>query len=98
MTFRYDKTVDVLDIELIEGVSISRTEQLDSGTLVDLDIHGRVVSIEIIAPARAWPLDKIIDRFEISEQDQAVLRSLWSETSTYPFAETATVGAEAATA
>lgn len=86
MTFDYDQRADALDIRLGDTL-VARTEQIDPGTLVDLDEHGRIVSIEVIRPARRWPLDEILDRFEIAEVDAHVLRDLWSAPDRYPFAE-----------
>jgi uncharacterized protein YuzE len=92
MRLRYDKTADALDIVLAEDVAVSRTEQLDPGTLVDLDMHGRVLAIEIISPGRAWPLEEIIGRFDIADADAGVLRGLWRQPMPYPFAADAQVG------
>lgn len=93
MRFRYEKRVDVLDIRLIDDAVISRTEQLDPGTLVDLDQRGGVVAIEIIRPARSWPLERILELFDIDPDDAKVLRSIWKEGRTYPFAEPTEAGA-----
>jgi uncharacterized protein YuzE len=77
MNFRYDHENDVLDIRLAGG-AVARTEQIDTGTLVDLDMHGRVLTIEVIAPGRPWPLDEIVQRFQIGDDETAVLRDLWN--------------------
>jgi uncharacterized protein YuzE len=87
MTFRYDHENDVLDIRLSDD-SVARTEEIDSGTLVDLDMHGQIVSIEVIAPGRQWPLEQILDRYVLPEADRAVLRELWHEGAEFPFART----------
>ena len=89
MTFRYDKDADALYIKLSDGEQIARTEQVDPGTLVDLDANGRVVGIDLIRPARAWPLDEVAERFEIADDDVAVLHALWREDAAYPFADAA---------
>jgi len=88
MTFRYDRDADALDITLSGGI-VCRTVGIDSGTLVDVDEHGRALAIEIIRPARAWPLDEILDRFGVADEDATVLRTLWNEESRYPFEEPA---------
>jgi uncharacterized protein YuzE len=87
VTFRYDHENDVLDIRLADG-AVARTEQIDGGTLVDLDMRGHVLAIELIAPGRLWPLDEIMDRYEIADEDEAVLRHLWSAGSEFAFART----------
>lgn len=89
MRFSYDSAVDALDIKILEGSLVSRTEQIDAGTLVDLDAQGHVLSIEVIRPARRWPLDEILARFDVSEEHVEVLRSFWAEPKAYPFAEPA---------
>lgn len=70
----YDEAADALYIRLIEGQPIARTEQLDPGTLVDVDRDGEAVGIEILNPARAWPLEKIQERFSIGAEDTRQLR------------------------
>jgi uncharacterized protein YuzE len=87
VTFRYDHENDVLDIRLADG-AVSRTDQIDGGTLVDVDMHGHVLTIELIAPGRLWPLDEIIDRYDIADADQAVLHHLWNAGSKFAFART----------
>ncbi len=51
LSYHYDQTDDALDISLAHG-EVARTEQIDSGTLVDLDERGRVLSIEVDDDAR----------------------------------------------
>jgi uncharacterized protein YuzE len=86
MTLDYDQTADALYIRLREGADVERTEQLDGGTLLDLDRRGALVGIELIHPARAWALEDVLERFEVAEQDAEVLRSLWGQDRAYPFA------------
>lgn len=62
---------------------MSRTATIDQGTLVDLDRFGRVVAIEIIRPARPWPLEEILSRFDVDEEVSSVLRLLLEPV--YPF-------------
>jgi uncharacterized protein YuzE len=85
----YDQNADALEI-LLTGTIVARTEQLDLGTLVDLDEHGTVVAIEVIRPTRPWPLADVLDRFRVDEADARVLRELWGGgQGRYPFAEQA---------
>jgi len=86
MIFEYDARVDALDITLSDGV-VTRTLQLDPGTLIDLDAAGTLVSIEVIHPARDWPLADITEGYQLDPEDVAVLESLWggSEGRPYPF-------------
>jgi uncharacterized protein YuzE len=90
MRFEFDADANALEITLAEGFS-ARTVEIDTGTLVDVDEHGTPLSIEVLQPTRAWPLDEILDRFEIDAGAAAVLRALWREDAPFPFAESARV-------
>ena len=48
---------------------------MDAGTLVDLDAAGNVIGIEVINPDRPWPLEAILSRFAVSEEDAHELRA-----------------------
>jgi uncharacterized protein YuzE len=87
MRFRYDKEADALTIQLRDGVPVSRTEEVDTGTLVDLDRFGSAIAIEVIRPAREWPVEDIIARFGVDDESAQMLRSLWNRALTYPFTE-----------
>lgn len=87
MQISYDKEADALSIHLNADEPISRTEELDSGTLVDLDRFGGVVAIEVIHPARTWPLDEVEARFGLEADAVIVLRDMFSDAShRIPFA------------
>lgn len=91
MKFQYDQEADALMISIRDGL-VARTEMIDSGTLLDLDEHGALLGIEVIRPARDWPLDEILDQYEVSETDSQALKALRkAEDSRYPFARRETV-------
>jgi hypothetical protein len=69
-----------------EGI-VARTIEIDPGTLVDVDESGRALTIELIRLNRSWPLDEIVERFMLDDDDATILRSLWSADRHYPFAE-----------
>jgi uncharacterized protein YuzE len=94
--FNYDKRADALAIVLRDTVGV-RTDELEPGTLVDVDEHGNVVAIEVIRPARAWPLPQILDSYRIDQRDADVLHTLWGNSKAYPFVEPAQTGAVATT-
>ncbi len=77
MKLMYDHEADALAIKLADGI-VDRTVEMESGTLVDLDAAGRVLTIEVIHPARRWPLDEVLDRFPIAQADAAMLRGMWT--------------------
>ena len=98
MRLDYDKVADALDIVFRDDDVVARTEEVDRGTIVDLDESGRVIAIEVIRPARRWPLAKILERYPIDDESAEILRALWATPKTYPFAEPADLGTEATTA
>jgi uncharacterized protein YuzE len=75
MLLTYDSEADALYIELREGV-VERTKSLEPGTLLDLDAHGRVVGVEVIRPARRWPVERVISEGHLPEEEAAALREL----------------------
>jgi uncharacterized protein YuzE len=93
IAYRYDTEADALDIRLREGAAVAQTEQIDSGTLVDLAQDGTVIAIEVLRPARPWPLDEILERFAVAAEQAELLRSQWGSPRSYPFAEPAKVAA-----
>ncbi len=74
-----DYSADALYIELAGGITSARTEELDSGTLVDLDAQGRVIGIEVVHPARPWPLEEILERYDIDPGDERELRAYFPQ-------------------
>jgi uncharacterized protein YuzE len=91
MRINYDTTAQALDIELQGAVAVARTIQIDEGTLVDVDDGGMVVAIEVIQPMRRWPLDEILNTFEIDEDSMTMLRALWNSPNAFPFGAPAVV-------
>lgn len=77
MIVRYDKTADALYIEVIDGAIVARTEELEPGTLVDVDERGALVGIEVIRPARDWPADEILERYPLADGEVRDLIALW---------------------
>jgi uncharacterized protein YuzE len=86
MRLNWDQEADALYIYLEDEEAVSRSEQLDEGTLVDLDRLGHVVGIEILHPARTWPLDALLDRFSLRDADRRVLTSFAGLGGRYAFA------------
>lgn len=72
MRTKYDSDADALYITIAES-AVARTDEVDSGTLVDVDIRGAVVGIEVLRPSRRWPLDEIASRYGL---DADVVRAL----------------------
>ena len=62
----------------VTDLPVTRTEEVDSGTLVDLASDETVVGIEVVEASRPWPLSKILERFSFSESDADMLRAMFS--------------------
>ena len=94
MNFSYDDTADALYIQ-VAGSLVAQTVQFDPGTMVDVDTFGRVVGIEVLQPARDWPLEEIKSRFEFGQHEKDILDSLWGGNPgrLYPFAKPLAVSA-----
>lgn len=60
MTWQYDRDADALYVAFSDA-QVSRTIEADPLTMVDLDRHGTVVGVEVIHPAREWPLRELAD-------------------------------------
>jgi uncharacterized protein YuzE len=90
MKVEYDQQADALYIELNGTAEVARTVEIDPGTLVDLDADGRLLGVEVIRPARPWPLDEILSRFPADHDDARLLRLLERATGgagTFTYAE-----------
>jgi uncharacterized protein YuzE len=84
----YDQNVDALYIRLTDS-PVARTDQIDPGTLVDLDDSGSLVGVEVLRPSRIWPLREVLTRFEIAAEDRALLEAFFGRagmTHLVPFA------------
>ncbi|HZN18053.1 MAG TPA: DUF2283 domain-containing protein [Micromonosporaceae bacterium] len=74
----FDSEADALYITLRRGASIARTDELDDGTLVDVDALGSAVGIEVIHPARAWPVEEFLERYRIMGKNRELLLQMFS--------------------
>jgi uncharacterized protein YuzE len=84
MILRYSDTADALYIYLKPGVEPVRGEEIDSATIVDLDDLGNVVGIEVLSPARDWPLQTVAERYGLELSDHLQLRMLWDRQQNKP--------------
>jgi uncharacterized protein YuzE len=73
MKVGYDLQADALYITLNEQAEVASTIQVDPGTLVDLDSRGNLIGVEVIRPARPWPLEEILSQFPTSDADAHLL-------------------------
>jgi uncharacterized protein YuzE len=74
----YDLDADALYIRLTSR-KVARTAEIDAGTLVNLDADSAIVGIEVLQPARKWPLDEILARFTVNEDDATQLRAYFAQ-------------------
>lgn len=72
----YDTDADALYLKLSDG-TIARSAEIDDGTLVDEDAEGEIVGIEVLRPARNWPLQTILQRYKISELNRKLLQAMF---------------------
>lgn len=88
MKIVYDGTADALYVSFSEE-TVSRTEQLDAGTLIDLDRFGKLLGVEVIRPARRW-LEPILERFgsELRPDDAALLKDMFGTIPDRPYSYT----------
>jgi uncharacterized protein YuzE len=70
-----DTEADALYITLRKG-TIARTEELDDDTFVDLDAQGVPLGIEVMHPARTWPLQVYLERYRVAGEERALLEQL----------------------
>ncbi|MFJ6900096.1 DUF2283 domain-containing protein [Streptomyces hokutonensis] len=76
----YDLDADAMYLQVSSEI-VHHTVEVDSGTMVDVATDGSVVGIEIVTPARNWPIDRMLVEFEISDEATALLRSLYRTVS-----------------
>lgn len=69
----HDLQADALYITFSEA-GVVRTVELDSGALVDVDVDGRAIGLEVIHPHRQWPLEEFVRDFQISDDVARALR------------------------
>jgi uncharacterized protein YuzE len=87
---KYDITADALYIFVSEETPVDGVE-IDPGTVVDLDASGRIRGIEVIHPARSWPLERIAEEYDLDVPTILALRALWPADAgaRYPYANVA---------
>jgi uncharacterized protein YuzE len=75
---KYDLEADALYIRITDR-KVAYTDQVDPGTLIDFDDTDSIIGLEVIHPYRRWPLDLILERFDVSEQDARELRAYFPQ-------------------
>lgn len=90
MNFKYSQTADAIYIQLKDGLVV-RTDSVDEGTLVDIDASGAAIGIEIINPARHWPVDEVTTKYNVSSHNRKLLAAWWKDANghskTFPITE-----------
>lgn len=72
----YDTEADAAYFRIRTG-EVARTEHVDGWTIVDVDAAGQLLGIEVLHPARMWPIEDIVDRYAIDELDLTMLRLMY---------------------
>ena len=91
MKVTYDQQADALYIEL-DDASVARSVHIDRGTLVDLNADGHLIGVELIRPARPWPLATILSRFSVDPTSARILRLLERTTGAGTASDAGTFG------
>ena len=74
----YDQRADALYIRL-RGGATARTECLDDWTMVDVDATGAALGIEVLHPARAWPLPQFLAKYKIVGATRQLLEQMFPQ-------------------
>ena len=77
MESTYDTDADALYL-MFAGGPIARTRTIGDGMMVDEDATGGLVGIEVLCPARDWPVRTILDTYEFTPLDRELLMSLYA--------------------
>jgi len=68
MRIEYDDEVDAIYVHVREGIPVARSEILEDGRVVDLDVDGHLIGIEILeASSHGVRLADLADRFGLHE-------------------------------
>lgn len=74
MRIDYDLDADAVYITLLDE-QVAQTVEIEDLTMVDLTEDGRLIGIEVIGLSRAWALEEVLNRYEVSAFDAQQLRS-----------------------
>lgn len=74
--FSYDVAADALYIKLSSN-PVASTVEIGEDTNADLAASGALVGIEVLNPARPWPLHRILSRYAISDADAVMLMAAY---------------------
>lgn len=77
----YDAQADALCIGIRKG-TVARTRPLDDWTMVDEDAAGTALGIEVLHPAREWPLHSFLAIYEVGGMSQQLLEEMFPPAST----------------
>jgi uncharacterized protein YuzE len=74
MELKYDLNVGALYIRLTDH-AVARTRDIDDNTVVDIDVDGGVVGIEVISIGHPWALDDVLRDYAIPAAAAAQMRA-----------------------
>lgn len=77
MLLTYDAEADALYISVLSD-KVAATAEIEDDTLVDVNECGGLIGIEVLGPARPWPIAELAKRFGLSPQDKAFLQGIWA--------------------
>ncbi|HUF98430.1 MAG TPA: DUF2283 domain-containing protein [Ilumatobacter sp.] len=77
MNYEFDRTADALYIR-ISNAAIDHQEEMDDGAIVDVDMAGEIVGIDVMSPDEGWDAGPIISRWDLSAIDVEMIQKLRS--------------------
>lgn len=66
MIIYYDSSVDALDIRLLPSSEVAKSITVDERRNVDVDLAGKVVSIEIMGASRGFDVEDLLENFDLA--------------------------------
>lgn len=74
MRLKYDLNVGALYVRLTDQ-PVACTREVDDNTLIDLDVNGGVIGIEVVSISHPWALEKILRDYRVPADEEAQLRA-----------------------
>lgn len=82
-----DANADALYVQLGQQQVVG-TVEIDVGTLVDVAADGRIVGIEVLRPARDWPLETVLQKFPVPDRERHLLAVMFGRRGRSPLEST----------
>jgi uncharacterized protein YuzE len=80
---KWDTEADALYIALTTA-EWDHTDEVEDGTYVYVDGHDNPVGIEVHHPERAWPLERVLALYSLSQRTSQELRAYFQQPALLP--------------